>query len=125
MKRSDAAEYQLVVHRVARSFSHESGYPHSHLLMSAIPCARHSQPKPANERVSESDAVLITYGDSIREETKAPLKTLDEVITKHAGDVLSGIHILPHYPWTSDDGFSVVDYKAVDPALGTYCDQGA
>ncbi|HMD81668.1 MAG TPA: alpha-amylase family glycosyl hydrolase, partial [Anaerolineales bacterium] len=34
--------------------------------------------------------------------------------------VVKGIHILPFYPWTSDDGFSVVDYRKVDPALGDW-----
>jgi sucrose phosphorylase len=36
--------------------------------------------------------------------------------------VVSGIHILPFYPWSSDDGFSVKDYRAVDPALGGWRD---
>jgi sucrose phosphorylase len=36
--------------------------------------------------------------------------------------VVSGIHILPFYPSSSDDGFSVMDYRAVDPALGTWQD---
>ncbi|MBK9601595.1 MAG: hypothetical protein IPO36_07080 [Anaerolineales bacterium] len=40
-------------------------------------------------------------------------------------DTISGIHILPFYPWTSDDGFSVVDYRQIDPALGNWNDVSA
>jgi len=40
-------------------------------------------------------------------------------------DIVRGIHILPFYPWTSDDGFSVVDYRQIDPALGDWDDVSA
>lgn len=84
----------------------------------------HPQPPalPPAERVTERDALLITYGDSIREAGKPPLQSLGEFLAHHAGDALSGVHILPFFPYTSDDGFSVVDYHAVDPALGTWPD---
>src|SRR5262249_24314943 len=39
-----------------------------------------------------------------------------------AAGAVSGVHILPFYPSTSDDGFSVADYRAVDPELGTWDD---
>ena len=32
------------------------------------------------------------------------------------------LHILPFFPYSSDDGFSVMDYRAVDPALGDWDD---
>jgi sucrose phosphorylase len=73
-------------------------------------------------RVSERDALLITYGDQLHEPGRAPLQSLYELLAERAGDVLTGVHILPFYPYTSDDGFSVVDYMAVDPALGTWED---
>ena len=34
--------------------------------------------------------------------------------------MINTIHILPFYPYSSDDGFSVIDYKKVDPACGTW-----
>ena len=40
----------------------------------------------------------------------------------HVGDVVSDVHLLPMFPWTSDDGFAVVDHRAVNPALGTWAD---
>jgi len=58
----------------------------------------------------------------VQEADKAPLQTLTEFCEAHLQGVLSGIHILPFYPWSSDDGFSVKDYRAVDPALGSWDD---
>lgn len=51
-----------------------------------------------------------------------PLQTLHETLDTTFASIVSGVHILPFFPSTSDDGFSVVDYRAVDPALGTWAD---
>jgi sucrose phosphorylase len=67
-------------------------------------------------------ACLITYGDGIRRPGETPLHTLAAFLHRHVGDVLSDVHLLPMYPWTSDDGFAVVDHRAVNPALGTWAD---
>lgn len=72
--------------------------------------------------ISERDAILITYGDQVQERGKTPLQTLAEFCETHLRGVISGIHILPFYPSSSDDGFSVKDYRAVDPALGSWSD---
>ncbi len=74
------------------------------------------------ERFSQRDALLITYGDQVQEPGKPPLQSLGELLIEQMGGVLTGVHILPFYPWTSDDGFSVQDYTAVDPALGSWAD---
>ncbi|MCS6827923.1 MAG: sugar phosphorylase [Caldilinea sp.] len=70
----------------------------------------------------QREVILITYGDQIQEEGKPPLRTLTEVLETTVSDAISGVHILPFYPYTSDDGFSVVDYRQVDPALGDWED---
>ena len=72
--------------------------------------------------VDQNDVMLITYGDSIQEEGKAPLQTLKEFLNFHAKDILSAVHILPCFPYTSDDGFSVVDYWKINPDLGDWND---
>ncbi|MGB9634378.1 MAG: alpha-amylase family glycosyl hydrolase, partial [Chloroflexaceae bacterium] len=86
--------------------------------------ARHppATPRPPAERLTENDVILITYGDQVREPGHPPLRTLGETLDSTFADVVSGVHILPFFPYTSDDGFSVVDYRAVDPALGTWAD---
>jgi len=76
----------------------------------------------ARERLTERDVILITYGDQVTEPDKPPLQTLAEVLEKYVKGVITGVHILPFFPYSSDDGFSVVDYTAVDPALGTWAD---
>lgn len=69
-------------------------------------------------------ACLITYGDGIRRGGEAPLHTLAAFLDEHVGDVLSDVHLLPMFPWTSDDGFAVVDHRQVNPALGSWDDVG-
>jgi sucrose phosphorylase len=83
---------------------------------------------PANEvqpearSLSERDAVLITYGDMVQESGYPPLQTLAEFCHRYLSEVISGIHILPFYPWSSDDGFSVIDYREIDQDLGKWED---
>ncbi|WP_245208109.1 alpha-amylase family glycosyl hydrolase [Sediminibacillus dalangtanensis] len=72
--------------------------------------------------VSEKDTILITYGDTIKEDGKAPLQSLHEFLNDHVKETLTGVHVLPFYPFSSDDGFSVIDYFAVDPKLGSWED---
>jgi sucrose phosphorylase len=74
------------------------------------------------DRLSEDDVVLITYGDQFREPGRPPLQTLADVLTTTLQGVVSGVHILPFYPYSSDDGFSVIDYTVVDPQLGSWED---
>jgi glucosylglycerate phosphorylase len=70
--------------------------------------------------LSEKDAVLITYGDQVCARSETPLATLQHFLLKHLSGVLNGVHLLPFYPWSSDDGFSVIDYYQVDPDLGSW-----
>ena len=71
----------------------------------------------------QTDAVLITYGDQVSQPDEAPLGTQRKfLVDRGLGDVLSTVHILPFFPYSSDDGFSVIDYRQVDPALGNWSD---
>ena len=74
-------------------------------------------PPPARE-LTERDSILITYGDQVQAHGEKPLQTLGRFCKQYLDGIVSGIHILPFYPWTSDDGFSVSNYREVDPALG-------
>jgi glycosidase len=80
--------------------------------------------KTATE-LSQRDAILITYGDQVQRQGEAPLHTLAEFCSKHLAGLVSSLHILPFYPSSSDDGFSVIDYRQVDPALGDWDDVAA
>lgn len=72
--------------------------------------------------LTEQDSILITYGDQVQSPGEKPLRTLGTFCNQYLPDVIGGIHILPFYPWTSDDGFSIVDYRQVDPNLGDWED---
>ena len=68
---------------------------------------------------------VITYGDSLCLEGEKPLVTLKNFLDNYTDGLISGVHILPFYPWSSDDGFSVLDYSSVNEALGTWKDISA
>ncbi len=72
--------------------------------------------------LAESDIFLITYGDQVREPQVPPLETLAEFCKQHLAGLINNIHLLPFFPFSSDDGFSVTDYRAVNPDLGTWSD---
>ncbi len=75
-----------------------------------------------SSRLSQRDAILITYGDQIRAPDRPPLRVLGDFLADHLRGVISGVHVLPFFPYSSDDGFSVIDYRQVDPNLGTWAD---
>lgn len=77
---------------------------------------------PAETSLTQRDSLLITYGDQVSQAGQPPLQTLTDFCEAHLRGLVSGIHILPFYPWSSDDGFSVKDYRAIDPALGDWPD---
>jgi sucrose phosphorylase len=70
--------------------------------------------------LSEKDVILITYGDQVNRDHEASLLTLGNFMDNHLKGVINSIHILPFYPSSSDDGFSVVNYSAVDPRMGSW-----
>jgi len=77
---------------------------------------------PPQERLTERDAILITYGDQVTEPGKPPLQTLAEVLEKYVKGIVTGVHVLPFFPYSSDDGFSIIDYTVVNPDFGTWAD---
>ena len=78
--------------------------------------------EPHKNLWDESDVLTITYGDSIRTPDEIPLSTLNEFLTSQLKDTISTVHILPFYPFSSDDGFSVINYAEVNEGLGDWQD---
>lgn len=74
------------------------------------------------ERLTERDVFLITYADQFTSAKDSSLACLQEFLDKDLAKALSGVHILPFYPYSSDDGFSVIDYFQVDPRHGSWED---
>lgn len=77
---------------------------------------------PRSACFSSKDAILITYGDSLLRQGERPLATLREFAVDNLRDCFSAIHLLPFYPYSSDDGFSVIDFFSVDQTLGNWED---
>lgn len=77
---------------------------------------------------NEKDVALITYPDSFRQMDGQPnglsLHTLQTFLTNHLKDTFSIIHLLPFFPYSSDRGFSVIDYRRVGEDLGDWEDVG-
>lgn len=53
----------------------------------------------------EGDVVLITYADQFYAEDKKPLPTFNQFYNEWLKSTFSHVHLLPFYPWSSDDGF--------------------
>ncbi|MDY0290584.1 MAG: sugar phosphorylase [Sphaerochaeta sp.] len=79
-------------------------------------------PKPRKSWLTEKDSVLITYGDSILQEQEKSFVTLKRFLDRFVEDSISTIHILPMFPSSSDDGFSVINYKEINPDFGSWDD---
>lgn len=78
--------------------------------------------EPSNDLWTEKDALLITYGNSIIDGSHKPLDLLHDFLLRRMKGVVNGVHILPFFPYTSDDGFAVSDFRAVNPQLGEWPD---
>ncbi len=85
--------------------------------------ARHRGLDPT-ERFTEQDLVLITYGDLVHDgRGRSPLATLAGFLHRPGlRSLFNTIHLLPFFPYSSDRGFSITDFRSVDPALGTWAD---
>lgn len=71
----------------------------------------------------ERDVMVITYGDQVYpSDSSAPLRCLSVFLEKHFGGLINTVHLLPVYPYSSDDGFSVIDYWKIDKQLGNWND---
>jgi glycosidase len=77
---------------------------------------------PGEGYFSEEDVFLITYGDTLNKKGEPPLKTFYQFAMSQFKNVFSTVHILPFFPFSSDDGFSVIDFFAVNPELGDWKD---
>ena len=92
-------------------------------LLKAMRLSAQQIPPAASRNLwDESDIALITYGDSIQSSEQKPLQVLHNFLNQRIGSTISWVHILPFHPWTSDDGFAVLDYSSVNESLGGWSD---
>ncbi|HLO60609.1 MAG TPA: alpha-amylase family glycosyl hydrolase [Bacteroidales bacterium] len=112
----DTASFSSVIgQRLQRIYKEEF----SEILVNRI-MALSAERYPSWSHWDERDIMLITYGNSVRSEQELPLETLSRFVYSHLRETINCIHILPFFPYTSDDGFAVSDYEKVNPTLGSW-----
>ncbi len=111
--------YEQLHKRMARIYGESFDKKYLDLLHGELKKVKDSI-KPKENGYSHEDVVLITYGDSIKKDGEPPLKTLNAFMEKYLGADFNYVHILPFFPYSSDDGFSVIDYYKVNPKLGEW-----
>ncbi|MGJ8621063.1 MAG: sugar phosphorylase [Methylophilaceae bacterium] len=84
--------------------------------------AGHQQPVAHHNNWNEQDIALITYADTLLDGDKHPLKVLSKFAHDYLKETVSIVHILPFFPYSSDDGFAVIDYLAVNESHGDWGD---
>ncbi|MFP4111990.1 MAG: alpha-amylase family glycosyl hydrolase [Candidatus Woesearchaeota archaeon] len=82
---------------------------------------KHPELRQKQELFSEKDIILITYADHVKEEGKKTFQTMGNFLSRYAKDI-NTVHFLPFSPYSSDDGFSVIDYYQVNPEFGSWDD---
>lgn len=78
--------------------------------------------QPFSNHWSEEDVILITYADSVIKDNQPPLQSLKVFLDENIKGAINSVHILPFFPYSSDDGFSVIDYSAVNESVGEWSD---
>lgn len=92
-------------------------------LLTTMRLEPNQAPPPAHQNNwDESDVVLITYADTVQQADEKPLQTLHSFLGDCLSESVSSVHILPFFPYSSDDGFSVMDYLAVNESHGNWED---
>ncbi|THK43084.1 alpha-amylase [Methylophaga sp. SB9B] len=82
-------------------------------------------PQPYQNKWQANDIAMITYGNSILKSDEAPLQTLKRFLDDYFAESINTVHILPFFPFCSDDGFAVKDFFQVNPELGDWSDINA
>jgi len=83
---------------------------------------RYAEPEQYKNHWDEQDVAIITYGNSFLRENETPLDTLYNFLSAYLKDSINIVHILPFFPFSSDDGFAVLDYTLVNDACGDWDD---
>lgn len=109
---------QLLTDVYAEAFS----AAHREALFTAIDRSKSLISQQRKQGWDESDVVLITYADQFHHAEQKPLAVFNQFYQKWFKSVFSHVHLLPFCPWSSDDGFSVMDYHRVAPESGDWND---
>ncbi|MDO2439146.1 sugar phosphorylase [Enterobacter nematophilus] len=108
----------LINHIYGESFSEA----HFKMLLTKLEQAAVDITEKRKSGWDEKDVVLITYADQFSAKGEKALPVFTRFYNEWLARTFSHVHLLPFYPWSSDDGFSVIDYHNVAPETGTWQD---
>ena len=86
---------------------------------------KESEPAAPNPNVTkwdQSDIILISYANSIVRKGEVPLQSLLYFLNTYVNGYINSVHILPYFPYSSDDGFAVIDFKKINDTFGSWQD---
>lgn len=109
---------KLINHIYGESFSDA----HLDVLLSKLEQAAIDITEKRKSGWDEKDVVLITYADQFSAKGGKALPVFTRFYNEWLARTFSHVHLLPFYPWSSDDGFSVIDYHSVAPETGSWQD---
>ncbi|BBW21994.1 sugar phosphorylase [Enterobacter kobei] len=112
---------KLINHIYGESFSDA----HLDVLLSKFEQAAIDITEKRKSGWDEKDVVLITYADQFSAKGEKALPVFTRFYNEWLARTFSHVHLLPFYPWSSDDGFSVIDYHSVAPETGSWQDVAA
>jgi sucrose phosphorylase len=112
---------ELIADHLARLYPNVNSEALAEQCINAIGIDKNTDFKELDpKRWTEADAILLAYGDSFLDGDQAPLNVLRDTLDAYFSDFYSILHVLPFFPSSSDDGFSVIDHTEVDPLLGEW-----
>ncbi|HFN3827011.1 TPA: sugar phosphorylase [Enterobacter hormaechei] len=111
---------KLINHIYGESFSEA----HLNVLLTKLEKVAFNITEKRKSGWDEKDVVLITYADQFSSKGEKALPVFTRFYNEWLSRTFSHVHLLPFYPWSSDDGFSVIDYHEVAPETGTWRDVG-
>lgn len=109
---------KLINHIYGESFSEA----HFKVLLTKLEQAAVDITEKRKSGWDEKDVVLITYADQFSAKGEKALPVFTRFYNEWLACTFSHVHLLPFYPWSSDDGFSVIDYHNVAPETGSWQD---
>lgn len=109
---------KLINHIYGESFSDA----HLDVLLTKLEKAAVNITEKRKSGWDEKDVVLITYADQFSAKGEKALPVFTWFYNEWLSRTFSHVHLLPFYPWSSDDGFSVIDYHEVAHETGTWQD---
>ncbi|MCM7130689.1 sugar phosphorylase [Enterobacter hormaechei] len=111
---------KLINHIYGESFSEA----HLNVLLTKLEKVAFNITEKRKSGWDEKDVLLITYADQFSSKGEKALPVFTRFYNEWLSRTFSHVHLLPFYPWSSDDGFSVIDYHEVAPETGTWRDVG-